>query len=170
MKKSFSTALIFVVATACLLAAPSRAFDTTPSTVELNFWYVISTAASTDSAYTAAFGATNIVGRLNGSFRYNGAPNSKAKYANVKFYQPFIVLDPSVTSCVQKALTVAGAQVTLGPSPTGRNAGLVMKLTGDVRLNEGNGGYDGQPDLTIIEVRSLRSLACEATFYHPSFP
>jgi hypothetical protein len=85
----------------------------------------------------------------------------------VKFYQPLVIIDPSVTACVQKALTVAAAQLLGSPSPDGRNAQLVMKVRGDVRLNEGNGGYDGGSNLTLVEVRSLRSLACEAAFYIP---
>jgi hypothetical protein len=110
------------------------------------------------------------VGRLNGGIMFNGAPNTNAKFATLKFYQLSAPNDPSVSSCVRKALAVASTQLQLGPSPAGPNAGLVVKVTGDVRLNEGNGGYDGLPDLTIIEVRNLKSIACEATFFYPSWP
>jgi hypothetical protein len=150
-----------------LLALPAHAGDVPSATAELNFTLIFSVAGSTDAAYTAAFGATSIQGLTNGEIiRFNGNFTS-AKYANVKFYQAVSVIDPSVTACVQKALMVAAAQLQISPSSDGRNAGLVMKVVGDVRLNENNGGYDGGRNLTIIEVRSLKSLACEASIYFP---
>jgi hypothetical protein len=165
MRKQTFTAFVALVAV-CLAAGPLHAAD---SVAELDFAYVISSTTSTDSAYTAAFGAMSIVGRLNTVIRYNGIFNANAKYANVKFYQPLIVLDPTVTACAQKAVTAAATSVILGGLSSDRNAQLVLKITGDVRLNEGNGGYDGQQDLTIIEVRTLKSLACEVQFNYPSF-
>jgi hypothetical protein len=166
VKKSVLSSFILALAASILVTVPARATDL--STAELDFWYVISAAGSTDSAYTAAFGATSIVGRLNSALRFNGA-YSTPKFVNVKFYQPWVVLDPNVSSCVQKALTVGAAQLQLDPPSQVRNAQLVIKVTGDVRLNEGNGGPGGGA-LTIVEVRSLRSIACEATFYFPDWP
>lgn len=173
MKKSVLFSLILALAVSAFVAMPARAFDKPTSTAELSFMLVFSVAGSTDSAYTAAFGATSIQGLLNGQLRFNGTyPETypTAKYANVKFYQPYVVIDPSVTACAQKALTVAASQLQVSPSSDGRNAQLVMKVTGDVRLNPNNGGYDGEQNLTIIEVRSLKSLACEAAFYIPQIP
>lgn len=167
MKKSVLSSFVLAIAASILVAAPARAVDI--STAEVNFWYVISAAGSTDSAYTAAFGATSIVGRLNSAFRYNGTTYNNAKFVNVKFYQPWVVLDPNVSACVQKALTVGAAQLQLDPPSQARSAQLVMKVTGDIRLNEGNGG-PGSGALTILEVRSVRSLACEATFNFPNWP
>jgi hypothetical protein len=166
VKKSVLSSFILALAASTLFAVPAHATDQPASTAELSFTLVFSVAGSTDSAYTAAFGATSIKGLLNSAMRYNGVYKD-AKYANVKFYQSLVVIDPSVTACVQKALTVGAAQLLGSPSSDGRNAQLVMKVTGDVRLNEGNGGYDGGSNLTIVEVRSLRSLACEAAFYIP---
>lgn len=166
MRKSVLSFFTFALAASTVFAVPAHATDLPTSTAELSFTLVFSIAGSTDPAYTAAFGATSIQGLLNGAIRYNGIYKD-AKYANVKFYQPLVVIDPSVTACVQKALTVAAAQLLGSPSSDGRNAQLVIKVNGDVRLNEGNGGYDGGSDLTIVEVRSLRSLACEAAFYIP---
>ena len=153
-------------------ASTARAVDPPPSTVYLDFWYVMSVAESTDSAYTAAFGATSIVGRLNGAILFNGAYYTSAKYANLKFYKPSLLPDyDGVRECARKALTQASTAILLGPNnPTGANAQLVVKVTGDVRLNEGNGGYDGNQDLTIVEVRSLKSIACEASYYFPERP
>ena len=164
--------ILTVVAALGILAARSsaRADDTPPSTVQFDFWYVISSAESTDPSYTAAFGSLNIVGRLNAGILFNGTRNTSAKFATLKFYQPSAVNDPSISSCVRKALAVASTQLQLGPTPTGPNAGLVIKVTGDVQLNEGNGGYDGLPNLTIIEVRNLKTIACEATFFYPNWP
>ncbi len=165
MKKSVVAVFVLAFAASMIVALPATATDT-PSTAELNFTLIFSVAGSTDAPYTAAFGATSIQGLLNSQMRFNGVYKD-AKYANVKFYQSLVVLDPNVGACVQKALTVAAAQMVMSPSSDGRNAQLVMKVTGDVRLNEGNGGYDGGQNLTIVEVRALRSLACEATFYIP---
>lgn len=164
--------LAFVAALGILVAHSSsaRADDTPPSTVQFDFWYVISSAESTDPNYTAAFGSLNIVGRLNAGILFNGARSTNAKFATLKFYQPSAPNDPSISSCARKALAVASTQLQLGPSPTGPNAGLVVKVTGDVQLNEGNGGYDGLPNLTVIEVRNLKSIACEATFFYPTWP
>ena len=168
MKKSVLFSFILALAASTLVTVPARATDL--STAELSFYYVISAAGSTDSAYTAAFGATSIVGGVNGVLRFNGV-NTFPRFANVKFYQPWVVVDPNVSSCVQKALTVGAAQLQVLGSSLNRNAQLVIKVTGDVRLNEGNGGYDGGPNLTIVEVRSLRSLACEAAFnFAPDWP
>lgn len=170
MKKSVLSALILAFAVSTLVTAPARAADQPTSTADLSFWYVISAAASTDPAYSAALGATSIVGRLNGGIMFNGTLNLNAKYARVWFFQPFVVLDPNVASCVQKAVTVGATQLQLGPSSVGPNAMLNIKVTGDVRLNEGNGGYDAGSSLTIVEVRSLKSIACEATFFYPNWP
>lgn len=158
--------------TVCALAAmPATATDPPPSTAQFDLWYVLSVADSTDSAYSAAFGVTSITGRLSSGIVFNGVSNPNAKYATLKFYRPSLLPDyDGVASCVRKALTVAAAQVAVGPTPMGRNAGLVVKVTGDVRLNEGNGGFDGGANLTIIEVRSLRSIACQATFNFPDTP
>ena len=166
MRTSATSIFIVTFAVSTFFACPARAIDQPSSTAELSFTLVFSVAGSTDPAYTAAFGATSIQGLLNSAMRYNGIQKD-AKYAKVKFYQPLAVIDPSVTACVQQALTVGAAQLQGSPSSDGRNAQLVMKVNGDVRLNEGNGGYDGGSNLTIVEVRSLRSLACEAAFYFP---
>ena len=165
MRKSVTAIFVLAFAASTFVALPARATDST-STAELSFTLIFSVAGSTDAPYTAAFGATSIQGLLSSQMRFNGVYKD-AKYANVKFYQPLVVLDPNLGACVQKALTVAAAQMATSPSSDGRNAQLVMKVTGDVRLNERNGGYDGGADLTIVEVRSLKSLACEASFYLP---
>jgi hypothetical protein len=158
-----------VVAALGILAAGSSSARA-DSTVAFDFWYVISAAESTDPSYTAAFGSLNIVGRLNGGLVFNGADRTgNAKFANLKFYQPSAPNDPSVSSCARKALAVATTQVQFIPS-SAANAQLVVKVTGDVRLNEGNGGYDGGQNLTIIEVRSLKSMACEVSLYIPNWP
>ncbi len=168
MKKSVLSCFILALAASTLVTVPARAADL--STAELDFAYIISVAGSSDSAYTAAFGATSIVGRVNSVLRFNGT-NTFPKFVNVKFYQPRVVQDSDVSACVQKALTVGAAQLQVLGSPLNRNAQLVIKVTGDVRLNEGNGGYDGGANLTIVEVRSLRSLACEAAFnFSPDWP
>lgn len=155
-----------------LAGSAAHGADTAPSTAHFGFWYVLSVAESTDAAYTAAFGATSIQGRLNSGILFNGVVNTNAKYANLKFYKPSLLPDyDGVRECARKAVTVAATALQLGPSnPTGANAQLIVKVTGDVRLNEGNGGYEGNPDLTIIEVRSLKSIACEASFYFPDRP
>ena len=170
MKKSVLLSFILVLAASILVTVPAQAVDF--STAELDFWYILSATGSSDPAYTAAFGATSIVGRLNSAFRFNGEPKENAKFVNVKFYQPWVVLDPNVSSCVQKALTVGAAQLQLDPTTfPARNAQLVIKVTGDVRLNEGNGGPGDPPNsLTVVEVRSLRSIACEAQFNLPTWP
>lgn len=170
MKKSVLSSLILALAASTLVTVPARAADL--STAELDFWYVISAAGSTDSAYSAVFGATSIVGRLNGAFRFNGTTNTNAKFVRINFYQPWVVLDPNVSACVQKALTVGATQLQLLYSPQfpDRNTQLVIKVTGDIRLNEGNGGPNGGA-LTVLEVRSLKSIACEATFnFFPDWP
>ena len=159
-----------VVAVLGILAAHSSPARASDSTVAFGFWYVISSAESNDPSYTAPFGSLNISGRLGSVIMFNGSPNYNAKFATLKFYQASAPSDPSVSSCVRKALAVASTQLLIGPTPTGPNAGLNIKLIGDVRLNEGNGGYDGQPNLTVIEVRSLKSIVCEASFFYPSWP
>lgn len=168
MKKSVLFSFILALAASILVTVPAQAVDF--STAELDFWYILSATGSSDPAYTAAFGATSIVGRLNSAFRFNGTLRDNAKFVNVKFYQPWVVLDPNVSACVQKALTVGAAQLQLDPAAyLDRNAQLVIKVTGDVRLNEGNGGPGGGA-LTILEVRSLRSIACEAQFNFTTLP
>ena len=102
---------------------------------------------------------TGFVGRLH------------AKYGSLKFYKNSLLPDyDGVSECVQKALFVASTQQLQGPTSTGRNVQLVIKVTGDLQLNEGNQGYDGDMNWTFVEVRSLRSIACEASFYYPERP
>jgi hypothetical protein len=152
---------------------PMRAFAADPpsTTVSFMYWYVLSVADSTDAAYTAAFGATYVIGRLNGVIMVDGVPNSNAKYATLKFFKPSLLPDyDGVRSCAEKAMHVGATQVQTGPNGYGPGALLVVKATGDIRLNEGNGGYEGDPNLTIIEVRSLKSIACEIQFQYPSHP
>ncbi len=102
----------------------------------------------------------------------NNQPHVNQKYATVKFFKGLTGNAGTLASnCIQRAITVAAIQqaIDAGP-PSGRNAQLVMKITGEITLNEGNGGVEGQPNLTVVEVRSLKAIACDATVYMPFIP
>ncbi len=157
-----------------LRALPVQADDAAvpPSTVAIDLWYILNAHESNDAAYNASFGAGAITGRVNGAIVLNGQPHVNQKYATVKFFKSLTGLaGDQASKCIQRAVTVAGIQQTIDVGPSsGRNAQLVMKITGEITLNEGNGGFEGEPNLTIVEVRSLKTIACEATVYMPSIP
>lgn len=164
-----------LLALALLAGLPARAAEistTLPSTVAVNLWYILAAHESNDPAYNAPFGMAAITGRLNAGILFNGQPAGPAKYATLKFSRTVVVNGNDVVSlCVQKALAVASIQQALDAGNSGgRNAQLVVKITGDITLNEGNGGYEGEPNLTIVEVRALRAIACQATIYMPEIP
>ncbi len=159
---------------ALLAGLPARAaemFTTLPSTVAVDLWYILAAHESNDPAYNAAFGMAAITGRLNAGIMFNGQPAGPAKYATLKFSKVVANGEGGISRCVEKALAVATIQQALDAgNPGGRNAQLVVKITGDITLNEGNGGYEGEPNLTVVEVRTLRTIACQATIYMPEIP
>lgn len=160
-----------ILAIAFLAGSPAQAADKAPATVAVNFWYILAAHESNDPAYNAPFGMAAITGRLNSGIQFNGQPAGPAKYATLKFSKAVANGDGAISLCVQKALAVATIQQALDAgNPGGRNAQLVVKITGDVTLNEGNGGYEGEPNLTVVEVRTLRTIACQATIYMPEIP
>lgn len=161
---------VILVSASLVMALPAPAAGPT-STASVSLWYILGVSNSTDPAYTAAFGATMITGRVNGGIMLNDVLYTNMKYASLKLFKNSLLPDyDGISDCVQKALAVASTQLIKGPTPSGPNAQLSVKVTGDLQLNEGNQGIDGDMDWTIIEIRSLRSIACEASFYYPERP
>ncbi len=174
MKRFFMPSVLLLVF-AFLLALPAQAADTIlppPSTAVVNLWYILAAHESNDPTYNAPFGMAAITGRLNSDIVFNGQPTNTAKYATLKFSRTVVVNGNDIVSlCVQKALAVATIQQALDAGNSGgRNAQLVVKITGDITLNKENGGPEGNRDLTIVEVRALKAIACQATIYMPSIP